>query len=89
MNNKKALKIWKSENVDVSKIPIEFWSDKSFIIEAIKLNGFALQYVNKKFLKDPEIVLEAIKQEPATLKFADKIFTVSYTHLTLPTSDLV
>ena len=36
MNNKKALKIWKSENVDVSKIPIEFWSDKSFIIEAIK-----------------------------------------------------
>jgi hypothetical protein len=30
-----ALKIWKSENVDASKIPIKYWNDKSCINEAI------------------------------------------------------
>ncbi len=35
MNNKKALKIWKSENVDVRKIPIKYWNDKSCINEVI------------------------------------------------------
>ena len=52
MNKEKALKIWKSENVDASKIPIKYWNDKSCINEAIVQIFLKIQ--KKYFVKNPQ-----------------------------------
>jgi len=44
----------------------------SFVLAAVKQNGYALKYVSKELKNDPEIVLAAIKENGATLKFASK-----------------
>jgi len=52
MNKEKVLKIRKSKNVDVSKIPIKYWNDKSCINEAIV--QIFLKIEKNYFVKNPQ-----------------------------------
>jgi len=76
MNKKEALALINKDKF--LKIPAEFWKDRSFVLEAVKINGLALKYADNSFKKDKEIVLEAVKQDADSfvaqdsLKFADE-----------------
>jgi len=59
-------------NLDYKSVPKEFYKDKSFVLEAVKENGHALEYANENLKKDKSIVIEAVKQNGYTLQFADK-----------------
>lgn len=50
------------------KLPDELakWYDEDYCLEAVKKNGWALQYVNSQ---TPEICLEAIKQNGWALRY--------------------
>ena len=43
--------------------------------EAIKNNGYAIEYVDQIFKKDKKIVLEAIKTDGTLISYADKSLT--------------
>jgi hypothetical protein len=43
------------------------WSDKEFILEAVKQNGYSLKYASKELKNDKEVVLEAVKQNGDSL----------------------
>ena len=75
MNKKDALKILDVifvKDDDYKKIPKEFWSDKDFVLEAVKKKGLALQFAHESLKKDKSIVLEAVKQNGFALEFADE-----------------
>jgi hypothetical protein len=59
-------------NLDYKSVPKEFYKDKSFVLEAVKENGYALEYANENLQKDKSIVIEAVKQNGYTLQFADE-----------------
>jgi lambda repressor-like predicted transcriptional regulator len=42
------------------------------ILEAVKKDGYSLEYVSEEFRNDKEVVLEAVKQNGRSLKFASK-----------------
>ena len=48
------------------------WSDKDSVLEAVKLNGRALQHANRRLKNDPEIVKEAVKQCGEALQYANR-----------------
>jgi hypothetical protein len=68
--NKKEALLLVSEG-EFSKIPVEFWNDKYFVLEAVKKFGAALSLADKSLTKDKSIVLEAVKQNGAALQYAD------------------
>ena len=45
------------------------WSDKNEVLEAVRSNGFFLQYTYN-FRNDKEVVLEAVKQDGSAFQFA-------------------
>ena len=47
-----------------------FKKDKEFILEAVKLNGLALEYADDNLRKDKEVVLAAVQQNGQALRFA-------------------
>jgi hypothetical protein len=61
MNKKEALECIR--NVEADRVPKEFYKDKSFVLEAVKSNGLALQYADESLKKDKSIVLTAVKQD--------------------------
>jgi serine/threonine-protein kinase TTK/MPS1 len=72
MNKKEALECIKNEEYE--SVPKEFYKDKSIVLEAVKSNGFALEYTDESFKKDKSIVLEAVKQNGVALEYADESF---------------
>ena len=69
--NKKEALLLVSEG-EFSKIPVEFWNDKYFVLEAVKQNGAALQYADINLKKDKSIVLVAVKQFGSAIQYAHK-----------------
>jgi hypothetical protein len=56
--NKKEALLLVSEG-EFSKIPVEFWNDKYFVLEAVKKFGSAIQYAHKSLKKDSDIIKAA------------------------------
>ena len=48
------------------------YNKKESVLEAVKRNGWALQYASDKLKADRKIVLEAVKQNGEVLQFASK-----------------
>jgi len=57
---------------DFQSVPESFYKDKSFVLEAVKRNGMALEYADKSLKKDKSIVLVAIKQDAEAFEFVDE-----------------
>ena len=70
MNKKEALECIR--NVEADRVPKEFYKDKSFVLEAVKITGLTLFRVDESFKKDKSIVLTAVKQDGGALEYADK-----------------
>ena len=70
MDKKEALKIVQEDDWQLKDLPAHFRKDKKFILEAVKLNGHALEYADDSLKKDKEVVLEALKKS-GTLKDRD------------------
>jgi len=70
MDKKKAIEFIRDKAYE--KVPKQFYKDKSFVLEAVKQNGLALQFADESFRKDKSIVLEAVKSSGGTLEFADE-----------------
>lgn len=51
-------------------LPKKLCRDRGFILDAVKLNGRALQFVKRRFRDDEEIVLEAVKQNGDAFAYA-------------------
>lgn len=50
--------------------PFPFKRDFGFVLEVVKQDGMALQWVAKPFQSDPDIVQAAVQQDPRSLQFA-------------------
>ena len=72
MNKKEALECIRNEEYE--SVPKEFYKDKSFVLEAVKQDGCALEYADESFKKDKSIVLEAVKSNGFALDYADESF---------------
>ena len=48
-------------NGSLNIVPKEFYKDKSFVLEAVKEDGYALEYVNENLKNDPDIIKAAKK----------------------------
>ena len=48
----------------------ERWTDKSFVMKMLEINGLALNYASLDLSNDREVVLAAINQNPAALEYA-------------------
>jgi hypothetical protein len=59
MNKEKALEYISDKQYE--NVPKEFYKDKSFVLEAVKTNEFALQYADESLQKDPDIIKAAKK----------------------------
>ena len=72
MNKKEALEC--ISNGEYESVPKEFYKDKSFVLEAVKLDvdGNVLYYADKSFRKDKTIILEAVIQNGIALEYADE-----------------
>jgi len=42
-------------------IPVLFWNEREFVLEAVKQDGRALGYASEELRTDREVVLEAMK----------------------------
>ena len=72
MNKEDALKILDESFVmdeDYQKIPKEFWSDKDFVLEAVKKQGGAIDYADPALKNNKEIVISAIKQDSFAIDY--------------------
>ena len=70
MNKKDALKFLdESLPSDYGKIPKEFWSDKDFVLEAVKKNGSNIDYADLILKNNKEIVISAIKQDSFAIDY--------------------
>lgn len=72
MNKKDALKILDESFVmddDYKKIPKEFWSDKDFVLEAVKKQGSSINYADPTLKNNKEIVISAIKQDSFAIDY--------------------
>ncbi|WP_064581203.1 DUF4116 domain-containing protein [Streptobacillus moniliformis] len=48
------------------------WNNKDFVLEAVKNNGWALEYASKELKNDKEAVMAAVKQNGDALQFASE-----------------
>ncbi len=55
MDKKEALEF--ISNGEYERVPKEFYKDKSFVLEAVKQDGIALEFADESFKKDKSIVL--------------------------------
>ena len=72
MNKIEALKILDESFVmdeDYQKIPKEFWSDKDFVLKAVKKQGAAIDYADPGLKNNKEIVISAIKQDSFAIDY--------------------
>ena len=70
MNKKDALKFLDvSLPSDYGKIPKEFWSDKDFVLEAVKKNGSNIDYADLILKNNKEIAISAIKQDSFAIDY--------------------
>lgn len=46
------------------------WNDREEVLEAVKQNGWSLQYASEDLKRDREIVLTAVKQYGRSLQYA-------------------
>jgi len=72
VNKEDALKILDESFVmdeDYQKIPKEFWSDKDFVLEAVKKQGSSIDYADASLKNDKEIVISAIKQDSFAIDY--------------------
>jgi general stress protein YciG len=49
-------------------------NDKEVLLEAVKQNGYSLQYASEELKNDKEFILEAAQQNGNSLKYASKEF---------------
>ena len=49
-------------------------ADRSFVLDAVKINGLVLQFVNEIFLNDYEIIYEAVKNTAEALAYVSDKF---------------
>jgi len=70
MEMKDVLKLVKSG--DIESVPAEYWSDKSFVTKAVKINGLNLYYADEKFKSDDYIVALAIENNHNALVYASQ-----------------
>ena len=68
MNKEEALKIL-DESFDYQKIPKEFWSDKDFVLKAVKKKGSSIDYADASLKNDKEIVISAIRQDSFAIDY--------------------
>lgn len=52
----------------------ELYSDRDFMLQAVKRNGLSLQYASDELRSDRELVLEAVKRSAQALTYADRAF---------------
>jgi hypothetical protein len=69
MNKKEALECIR--NVEADRVSKEFYKDKSFVLEALKITGLILSRVDESFKKDKSIVLLAVKKCGGVLEYSD------------------
>mgnify|MGYP006264162515 FL=1 len=72
MKKEDALKILDESFVmdeDYQKIPKEFWSDKDFVLKAVKKKGSSIDYADASLKNDKEIVISAIKQDSFAIDY--------------------
>lgn len=79
MNKEDALKILDESFVrdeDYQKIPKEFWSDKDFVLKAVKKKSSSINYADDTMKKNREVVLAAIKNDTSGyyIDYLDKSF---------------
>jgi len=58
------------QNIDLKNASDTLKNDKDIVLEAIKNNGYSLEYASDRLKNDREIVLEAIKTDFWALKYA-------------------
>ena len=61
MNKKIYLNKIKKNWKEINNIPNELLNDKSFLIEAVKINGTIIHGINSKYLDDEDIIIAASK----------------------------
>lgn len=66
---KKQVVIEKIRNGELTKLPFRFRNDRDVVIEFVKSNDYAAQYIPKKFLADKEIVIEMAKKNSHQLYY--------------------
>ena len=69
LEKEKALELIRNRG-SLDSIPKKFWKDKEFVLEAVRIDGNALQYASDKLKNDREVVLEAVKEKVFALQFA-------------------
>ena len=57
--------------VKITTIPKQFWSDRDFVLFAVKQDGEALMFAHATFKKDKEIVKAAVKENGWPFTYAD------------------
>lgn len=65
---KTALKKLKKREISFYDLPKRFRNDKKFILEAVKQDGYALQYASDDLKLDIDVVRAAIKQNKDVLE---------------------
>jgi hypothetical protein len=64
---------WKADKIIIDKIielrDFEGWNDEKYCMDAVKKNGYCLQYVKNQI---PDICLEAVRQDGYILKYVEK-----------------
>ncbi len=66
MDKKEALEFISNGEYEI--VPKEFYKDKSFVLEAVKSDGLALEFADESFKKDKSIVLEAVKSNGVCIR---------------------
>ena len=59
MDKKEALECIRNEEYE--SVPSEFYKDKSFVLEGVKLDRRALEFADESLKKDPDIIKAAKK----------------------------
>lgn len=77
------------EDGDYNKIPKRFWKNRDFVLQAVKLAPWVLEYASDELRNDKEVVLEAVKLNGHAFKYAsdelknDKDVVISATKLNM------
>lgn len=50
---------------------IEDWSDRAFVLEAVRKDGMLLKKASDELLRDREIVFTAVKQNGYAVQYSD------------------
>jgi CxxC motif-containing protein len=54
------------------KVSLEDLNDKEVVLEAVKQNGYSLEYASEELKNNKEVVLEAVKQNGYSLHYASE-----------------